>query len=360
MVTPTLGGRPMKRHGALSNPPGRFETRTLEVVDDGWFQAEVPHAPALTVMPDQVRSVISTNDSPDIPFEQSINPYRGCSHACPYCYARPSHAYLGLSPGLDFETKLLYKPDAARTLERELDRTGYLCRPINLGANTDPYQPIERRLRITRAILEVLARCHHPLTIITKGALVLRDRDLLGELACQGLVQVGVSITTLDAELKRHMEPQAASPAARLRMVRELSAAGIPTGVLVAPVVPALTDHELEAILAAGAAAGARWASYTLLRLPYEIGDLFREWLEAHYPQRAPRVLSLIRQIRQGRDNDGRFGWRMRGTGPFAELLRRRFLVTCRRRGLSTARGEPLDVSRFQPPRALRQLTLGL
>ena len=274
------------------------------------------------------------------------------------CYARPSHAYMGLSPGLDFETRLFYKQDAGRLLERELARPGYLCKTITLGSNTDPYQPVERRLRVTRDILEVLARCRHPLTIITKSALVLRDLDLLGALARDNLARVGVSITTLDAELKRTMEPQAASPAARLRVVRELTAAGVPTGVLVAPVIPALTDHEMEHIVQAAAEAGARWAGYVLLRLPYEVGPLFREWLEAHYPDRAPRVLSLIRQMRGGCDNDPRFGHRMRGTGPLAELLRARFHAACRRSGLSTARGEPLDASRFRPPGAEQQLTL--
>ena len=274
------------------------------------------------------------------------------------CYARPSHAYMGLSPGLDFETRLFYKQDAGRLLERELARPGYLCKTITLGSNTDPYQPVERRLRVTRDILEVLARCRHPLTIITKSALVLRDLDLLGALARDNLARVGVSITTLDAELKRTMEPQAASPAARLRVVRELTAAGVPTGVLVAPVIPALTDHEMEHIVRAAAEAGARWAGYVLLRLPYEVGPLFREWLEAHYPDRAPRVLSLIRQMRGGCDNDPRFGHRMRGTGPLAELLRARFHAACRRSGLSTARGEPLDASRFRPPGAEQQLTL--
>lgn len=360
MSTLVRGATVLRGHGALSNPAGRFERRRAEAVDDGWFQETEPERLPLELMPDRARKVISSNDSPDIPFEQSINPYRGCSTACAYCYARPSHAYMGLSPGLDFETKLFYKQDAGRLLERELARPGYLCKPITLGSNTDPYQPVERRLRITREILEVLVRCRHPLTIITKGVLVLRDLDLLGALARDNLVQVGVSITTLDAELKRLLEPQAASPAARLRMVRELAAAGIPTGVLVAPVIPALTDHEMEHIVQAAAEAGAGWASYVLLRLPYEVRTLFREWLEAHYPDRAAHVLSLIRQMRQGRENDPRFGTRMRGEGPLAELLRRRFRAACRRSGLSTARDAPLDVSLFQPPHARDQLSLAL
>ena len=276
------------------------------------------------------------------------------------CYARPSHAYVGLSPGRDFETRLLYKADASQLLEDELARRGYVCKPITLGANTDPYQPVERGLRVTRGILEVLTRCRHPVTVITKGALVLRDLDLLGALARDNLVRVAISITTLEEALKRTMEPQAASPAARLRVVRELTAAGVPTGVLVAPVIPALTDHEMEHIVQAAAAAGADWASYILLRLPYEVSGLFREWLEAHYPDRAPHVLSLIRQMRRGRDNDPRFGSRMRGEGPFAELLRARFQAACRRAGLQGARGAPLDVSLFRPPQAAGQLTLEL
>ncbi len=279
------------------------------------------------------------------------------------CYARPSHAYMGLSPGLDFETKLFYKKDAGRVLEEELAKPGYVCRPITLGANTDPYQPVERRLRVTRGILEVLARCRHPVTVITKGALVLRDLDLLADLAKDGLAGVGVSITTLDAELKRVMEPQAASPHARLEAVRRLNEAGVPAGVLVAPVIPGLTDHELEGILEASARAGARWAGYVLLRLPHEVKDLFREWLAAHYPDRAEHVMSLVRQMRGGKDYDSSFGTRMRGTGPLAELLRSRFQIACRRLSLGTGRREPPQTSLFRPPRRERsgpQLTLDL
>ena len=354
------GGTILRGHGALSNPTGRFERHGTEAVDDGWFQEDLPESLPLSVTPEHTRRVISTNDSPDIPFEQSINPYRGCTHACVYCYARPSHAYLGLSPGLDFETRLFYKPDAGRLLQRELARPGYACKPITLGANTDPYQPVERQLRVTRDILEVLARCRHPVTIITKSALVMRDMDLLGALAKDNLVQVGVSITTLDTELKRRMEPQTASPAARLRVLGELSAAGIPAGVLVAPVIPGLTDHELERIVAASAGAGARWAGYVLLRLPYEVRTLFREWLEAHYPARAEHVLALIRQMRGGRDNDPRFGSRMRGEGPFADLLRLRFQAACRRSGLQSASRASLEVSLFRPPSLGGQLALDL
>ena len=267
------------------------------------------------------------------------------------CYARPSHAYMGLSAGLDFETKLFYKQDAGKLLEEELAKPGYVCKPITLGANTDPYQPIERRMRVTRDILEVLARCRHPVTVITKSALVLRDLDLLADLAKDGLAGVGVSITSLDAELKRLMEPQAASPRARLETVRRLNEAGVPSGVMVAPVIPALTDHELEAILEASAAAGARWAGYVLLRLPHEVKDLFREWLAAHYPDRADHVMSILRQMRGGKDYDSSFGTRMRGTGPLAELLRSRFQMACRRFNLGTGRHQPPDTGLFRPPR---------
>ncbi len=277
------------------------------------------------------------------------------------CYARPSHAYMGLSPGLDFETRIFYKADAASLLERELARPGYVCKPITLGANTDPYQPSERRLKVTRSILEVLLRTQHPVTIITKGALVMRDLDLLAQFAQAGLVNVGLSVTSLDADLKRILEPRAAAPGARLRALRELTAAGVPSGVLVAPVIPAINDHEVESILEACAQAGALWAGYVLLRLPYEIKDLFREWLEAHYPQRAAHVMSLIRDMRGGRDNDPRFGTRMKGTGPYAELLRTRFRIACKRLNLNGSRSAPLDTSRFRaptPPGA--QMSLGL
>jgi DNA repair photolyase len=266
------------------------------------------------------------------------------------CYARPSHAYVGLSPGLDFETRLFYKADAAQVLEAQLARPGYVCKPIMLGANTDPYQPVERRMRVTRSILEVLTRTRHPVTVITKSALVLRDLDLLAQLARQQLTSVAISITTLDVELKRVMEPRAASPQARLRTLAALHAAGVPCGVLVAPVIPALTDHELEGILEAAAHAGAGWAGYVLLRLPYEIKDLFTEWLAQHYPQRAGHIMSLIRDMRRGRDNDPRFGTRMRGTGPYAELLRRRFQVACRRLNLNAGGRDTLDTTLFRPP----------
>ena len=276
------------------------------------------------------------------------------------CYARPSHAYMGLSAGLDFETRLFYKKDAGKLLEEELAKPGYVCKPITLGANTDPYQPIERQMKVTREILEVLARCRHPVTVITKGALVLRDLDLLADLAKDGLAGVGVSITTLDVELKRVMEPQAASPRARLEAVRRLNESGVPTGVMVAPVIPVLTDHEMEAILEAAAQAGARWAGYVLLRLPHEVKDLFREWLAAHYPDRADHVMSVVRQMRGGKDYDSSFGTRMRGTGAFAELLRSRFQIACRRLELGTGRRQPPNTALFRPPSSGPQLALDL
>jgi DNA repair photolyase len=266
------------------------------------------------------------------------------------CYARPSHAYMGLSPGIDFETRLFYKADAAKTLETELSRPGYVCKSITLGANTDPYQPVEKRMQVTRSILEVLMRTRHPVAVITKSALVVRDLDLLSDLARDNLASVALSVTTLDDELKRRLEPRAASPAARLRTIAALSAAGVPVGVMVAPVIPALTDHEMERILEACAAAGARWAGYTLLRLPYEVKDLFKEWLAEHYPDRADHVMSLIRDMRGGRENDARFGSRMRGTGPYALLLRSRFKLACQRLKLNTGDRMALDTRRFQPP----------
>lgn len=355
------GRKPFKGRGALSNPSGRFESTATESVDDGWYVEETPDSIATSLEPDRARAVISTNDSPDIPFDQSINPYRGCEHGCCYCYARPSHAYMGLSAGLDFETRLFYKADAAKVLQSELSRPGYVCKPIMLGANTDPYQPVERRMRITRSILEVLAAARHPVSVITKSASVLRDLDLLADLARDHLTSVSISITSLDPEMKRTLEPRAASPHARLTAVRKLAEAGVPVGVMVAPVIPALTDHELESILEASATAHAAWAGYVMLRLPYEVKDLFREWLAQHHPQRAAHVMSLIQDVRGGRDNDPRFGTRMRGTGPVAELIRNRFRVACRRLGLESGRRLPLQTALFRPPGAAgAQMTLGL
>ena len=346
-----VGRHALKGRGAVSNPAGRFESRDLTAVDDGWYAEDPPESISTTVEPDRARSVITTNDSPDIPFEYSINPYRGCEHGCIYCYARPSHAYMGLSAGIDFETRLFYKQDAGKRLEEELARPRYVCKPIMIGANTDPYQPVERRLGVTRSVLEVLARARHPVSLITKSALILRDLDLLMDLARDGLVSVAISITTLSAETKRALEPRTASPPARLRTLQELHAAGIPAAVMVAPVIPALTDHELESILEQAALAGAHRAGYILVRLPNEIKDLFREWLSIHFPDRAAHVMSLIRDMRGGRDNDPRFGARMRGSGPLAELLRNRFKIACRRLGLNSAGRETSQPTHlFRPP----------
>jgi DNA repair photolyase len=351
MAMTVVGRKAFKGRGALSNPAGRFERQTLEEVDDGWYVEEQPDSIATTLEPDRARAIISKNESPDIPFEYSINPYRGCEHGCVYCYARPSHAYMGLSAGIDFETRLFYKADAGKLLEEELARPGYVCKPITVGANTDPYQPVERQMLVTRAVLEVLAHTRHPVSIISKSALVLRDLDLLTDLARDGLVSVAISITTLSAATKRSLEPRTASPQARLRVVRELNAAGVPTGVMVAPVIPAITDHEMEAILEAAAAAGARSAGYVLLRLPHEIKDLFRDWLTEHFPDRAAHVMSLIRDMRGGRDYDPRFGTRMSGTGPVAELLRNRFKIACKRLNLNSASREiPQHTHLFRPP----------
>jgi DNA repair photolyase len=329
-----LGRRALKGRGTLTNPPGRFEKNDVEAVHDGWYEEDQPTTIATTVLPDTARAIISRNDSPDIPFEQSINPYRGCEHGCIYCYARPSHAFMGLSSGIDFETRLFYKVDAGRVLEEELSQRRYVCKPITIGANTDPYQPVERDLKVTRSVLEVLARTRHPASIITKSALILRDIDLLADMARDDLVSVAISITTLAAETKRVLEPRTASPQARLRALRELNAAGIPTGVMSAPVIPAITDHEMESILEAAVDCGARWASYTVVRLPYEIKDLFRDWLTEHFPERAAHVMSLIQDMRGGRDYDATFGTRMRGTGPIAELIRNRFKIACKRLGI--------------------------
>jgi DNA repair photolyase len=356
-----FGHQRFKGHGALSNPAGRFDRLTLETAHDGWYEGETPDSLEETVLPDAARSLITSNDSPDVGFDVSINPYRGCAHACVYCFARPSHAYLGLSPGLDFETKLFYKADAVARLEAELSRPGYVCKPIALGINTDGYQPLEKRLGVTRSILAVLARCRHPVTILTKSALIARDVDLLADLAKDRLVSVCVSITSLSAELKRTLEPRTASPHARLRVIEQLSRAGVPMGVMVAPVIPAITDHELEAILGAARSAGAVHAGYVLLRLPHELKLLFREWLAEHHPNRARHVMSLLNQARNGKDYDSTFGVRMHGTGPYAELLRSRFELAARKLGFDNAATRyDLDTSLFRPPAAAAQFRLDL
>jgi len=341
-----------RARGALSNPPDRFTSRHAVAEDDGWGNLDAPLPPLETlVRPEPARTVITRNDSPDVPFEQSINPYRGCEHGCVYCFARPAHAYVNLSPGLDFETRLFYKQDAASRLREELSRPSYRCSPIALGTNTDPYQPVERRYRVTRSILEVMLECSHPVSIVTKSAMVLRDLDLLVPLAQRRLARVYLSVTTLDDDLKRRMEPRAASPRARLAAVKELSRAGVPVGVMFAPVIPAINDHELEAVVAASAAAGAQSMAYILLRLPREVRDLFYEWVANHFPARVARVQNRIRDLRGGRDNDPRFGSRMRGAGPWADLLRARFETACRRAGLPRQDGGPPDTTNFRPPR---------
>jgi DNA repair photolyase len=356
-----IGHQHFKGRGALSNLAGRFDSQTRETVDDGWYREEVPDSINETVLPDRARSVITSNDSPDVGFDLSINPYRGCSHACVYCFARPSHSYLGLSPGLDFETKLFYKDNAISLLEAELAKPRYVCKPIALGINTDGYQPLEKRLEITRSILTVLTRCRHPVSIITKSALVVRDLDLLAELAQNRLVSVMLSITSLTNDIKRTLEPRTASPQARLRVIEQLASAGVPVGVMVAPVIPAITDHEMEDILGAARQAGASRASYVLLRLPHEVKILFREWLAEHYPDRAKHVMSLINQSRGGKDYDSDFGTRMRGTGPYAEVLRTRFQLAARKLGFDDSRSRhDLATNLFRPPRPdTPQLSLG-
>jgi DNA repair photolyase len=329
---------PPKGRGAKSNASGRYESLAHEDYDDGWGVEETPTQLQTTLTAERARKIISTNDSPDIGFNQSINPYRGCEHGCVYCYARPAHAYMGLSPGIDFETRLFFKPEAAKLLEKELSKPGYKVQVIHIGGNTDPYQPIERKLRITRAVLEVLDRFDHPMSIITKSALIARDADILGSMGRRGLARAFVSITTLDRKLARDMEPRAATPERRLQAVAELARAGTPVGVGFAPAIPGLNDHEMEAVLERAAAAGATSAMFTALRLPLEIKDLFREWLEAERPDRAKRVMSLVRQMRGGRDYDPQWGSRMVGTGAYAELIGKRFAAACARLGLNRER----------------------
>ncbi len=344
--------------GATINPGSRFDKQEASVFDDGWdtLTADFAELPPLrtTLTRDSSRSVISWNQSPDLGFDRAVNPYRGCEHGCVYCYARPSHAYLGYSPGLDFETKLLFKPDVAALLEKELRKSGYMARPLALGSNTDPYQPIERTLKLTREVLEVMDRFSHPVTIVTKSAGVLRDIDILQELATRNLVRVYLSVTTLDATLARRMEPRAATPMRRLQAITELSRAGIPTGVLAAPMIPALNDAEMERILEAASRAGAKQAGYVLLRLPHELKQIFEDWLHTHYPDRANHVLELVRETRAGGLNDSRFGKRFTGTGVYADLLARRFSLAARQYGLEER--QDLDCSQFRAPAGLPRL----
>jgi DNA repair photolyase len=356
----TPGAAPERGRGATFNPHNRFRREGREAYDDGWSPSAsdsaadedpaplgTPFKTTVTIQP--ARTIIAHNASPDIPFNQSINPYQGCEHGCIYCYARPTHAYHDLSPGLDFETKLFAKPNAPALLRAELAKKGYRCDPIALGTNTDPYQPIEREWKVTRGILEVLCELEHPFTIVTKSALVERDLDLIAPMAAKNMARVYISITTLDRDLARSLEPRAAAPPRRLQAIRALSDAGVPVGVLAAPVIPQLNDRDLEAILEAAAHHGARHAGWIMLRLPLEVAPLFRDWLDAHYPLRADHVMSVLRQLRGGRDYDARFGARMRGTGPFAELIEKRFALACQRFRLNRDR-TPLDISRFRPP----------
>jgi DNA repair photolyase len=345
------------RHGrgAVDNPANRFDRQNIAAFDDGWetlaeFAELAPLATTLTK--DSTRSAISWNQSPDIGFDRAVNPYRGCEHGCIYCYARPTHAYLGYSPGLDFETKLVFKPEIATLLERELKKPGYVPRTLALGSNTDPYQPVERTLGLTRAVLEVLERYGHPVSIVTKSAGVLRDLDILKRLAARNLVRVHLSVTTLDAALARVMEPRAATPSRRLAAVSALAREGVPVSVLAAPMIPGLNDAELESIIEAAAKAGAREAGYILLRLPHELKAMFEAWLQEHRPDRAAKVLSLIRQTRAGGLNDARFGHRFTGVGVYADLLARRFQRAARQWGLDER--TPLDTSWFSVPEAAR------
>ena len=329
---------------------GRFENVASERVDDGWGTADEALPPfRTTVTVEQAKSVIQRHDSPDLPFDYSLNAYRGCEHGCIYCYARPSHAYLNLSPGLDFETRLFAKPEAAQLLRAELAKPAYRCSPIALGSNTDPYQPIEREWQITRQVLQVLAECRHPLSIVTKSALIERDLDLLTQLSRDNLVQVFISVTTLDVDLARKLEPRAASPQRRLQAMQRLNEAGVPCGVMVAPVIPFLTDSELENILQAAHDHGALTTAYTLLRLPYELKELFKDWLAVHYPLKAGHVMSRLREMRGGKENDSNFGSRFSGQGLFAQLLAQRFKLVSERLGLNREQ-VGLDINKFIKP----------
>jgi len=348
----TTGVHPDARRGrgAVSNAAGRYEPEGRVAIDDGWDNLDEPPQPLKTVMiKDSTRSIIARNNSPDIGFDRSINPYRGCEHGCTYCFARPTHAYLGMSPGLDFESKIFYKPDAAALLEKELRSPGYECQTMAMGTNTDPYQPAERHYKITRSVLEVLARFKHPIGFVTKSALITRDIDILAPMAADNLAKVALSVTSLDHHLARKMEPRASTPARRIEALRQLSAAGIPTTVMFAPLIPGLNDHELESVLAAAKDAGATSAGYVMLRLPLEVKDLFREWLAAEVPERASRVMRLVRSMRGGKDYDAKWQERGRGTGPIAEAASERFRLACKRMGFNESRRR-LDTGKFKPP----------
>lgn len=354
-------GQPVKGRGATINPEGRFENFRREAFDDEWFQEpdeDGEARPKAVIAIERAKTVISRHDSPDVGFAQSLNPYRGCSNGCVYCFARPSHAYLGLSPGLDFETRLSAKVNAAERLREEIAKPGYKCAPLTIGVNTDAYQTIERDYRITRSILELCSETHHPVSLITKCSMVERDFDLLGPMAKRNLAHVTISITTLDHEISRYMEPRATAPARRLVTVKRLAEAGIPVNVNIAPVVPFITDHELESIMEAAVQAGASSAYYNLVRLPWEVKDIFRAWLDARFPLKAAHVMSRIHEMREGRDNDPNFGTRMTGTGLLAQLLRQRYEKACKRLGLDQRDEPQLDCSLFLPPSLHGQKTL--
>jgi DNA repair photolyase len=357
-VGAAVDGERRRGRGAQSNASGRYEPLARAVFDDGWQSLEELPPFQTTVTVDATRKVITKNDSPDLSFDRSINPYRGCEHGCIYCFARPTHAYLGFSPGLDFESRLFVKPNAPELLERELSAPSYVPRTIAIGTNTDPYQPIERRYEVMRRILEVLERAGHPVGIVTKSALITRDIDILARMAKRNLAKVAISVTTLDAKLARTMEPRAPTPSRRLEALQQLVVAGIPTSALVAPIIPAINDADIERILDAVAAAGVQGAGYVLLRLPLEVRDLFREWLIANFPDRSEHVFSLIRQMRGGKDYDSTFGSRMKGEGPYAWMIGRRFETACARLGLNVQKAE-LTTEHFRAPRAsAEQLTL--
>lgn len=339
----------IKNRGVISNPDGRFELNQYEQYEDGWFVDEEDSLPTLETIlyPEQAKTIISSNDSPDIGFEKSINPYKGCEHGCVYCYARPSHSYMNLSAGLDFETKIFYKANAAELLEKEITKKNYVCQPIMLGANTDPYQPAEKSLKITRSLLEILNKYNHPVLIITKSAMIERDLDILEVMAERNLVRVAVSVTTLSNSLKLILEPRTSGPKARLRTISNLTKVGVPVRVMVAPIIPMINDKEIESILEAAKKVGATYANYVLIRLPYEVKDLFKEWLTLHFPDRATHVMSLIKQMREGKEYDATFGKRMVGEGLFAELIHQRFRLA-RKKWQYNEVNAPLDVTQFK------------
>ncbi|HYG32728.1 MAG TPA: PA0069 family radical SAM protein [Methylophilaceae bacterium] len=352
-IRPNVAPRPLvfKGRGTVSNSVGRFEKLERVEIDDGWDNLDEEINPVKTeVIIDSTRTIINYVKSPDISFDRSINPYRGCEHGCTYCFARPTHTYLGYSAGLDFESRILIKPDAAELLRKELAKPGYSCAPIAMGTNTDPYQPLERKYKITRSILEVLAEYKHPVTIVTKNALVERDIDILGPMAAEGLARVFVSVTTLNKDICRTLEPRAAAPHRRLEAIKALSDAGVPTGVMTAPILPVLTDTEMEAILEAAAKAGAKYAGYVLLRLPLEVAPLFEEWLKEYFPLKAEHVMSIVRQSRGGKDYDSAFFERQRGTGLFADMIGQRFKLATRKLGLNLDRPS-MNTTSFSPPR---------